>query len=211
MLRKDGQRVAHQLVEQIAARTTRIVVQNRLVGQVVRRRGSGVGGKGDRLLRCPHDQQVAVADARVELEPAASHLFLQRAQQRGGVFAGNVAGGEVAHHLLLDGHQVAPHGPVGRPEFDPLRRRFERRAAGVVLVRVVAQEAEVGHVGARRQIVGHVHGSADDALGRHGVHGRHVSRLQRRAPRQGVLRFVGTAVGDDDGVFHSVLSRVLAF
>ena len=49
----------------------------------------------------------------------------------------------------------------------------------------------------------HVVGAADDAGLGDAVHVRLVGGLQRRLAAEGILRFVGAAVGDDDDVFHT--------
>ena len=106
------------------------------------------------------------------------------------------------HHLVFDGDQIAADGPIVRSQFDSLGGGLQRRPAGEMFQRVVAQQAQVGRVGARRQRFGRIVGRPDHAGGRHGVHRRNVGRLERRLAAERLLRLVGTAVGNDDGVFH---------
>ena len=99
---------------------------------------------------------------------------------------------------------------------DALRGGFQGGAARVVGQGIIAQQAQVGRVGTGRQGGGRVVAQGDNARLDHGVHGRQPGRLQGRLALERLLGFVGTAVGDDDGVFHreglraeySVLSTV---
>jgi hypothetical protein len=83
-----------------------------------------------------------------------------------------------------------------------LRRRLERRAAGVIDGRVVAEQAHRRDVAAGLEAVGAPCARALPALH------RDASMFGVAAASMGVLppssfkRFVGGAVGDDDGVFH---------
>lgn len=115
-----------------------------------------------------------------------------------------MTGGEIAHGLVFDGHQIAADGPIVGAQCDSLGGGFEGSAAGEMLQGVVAEQAEAGDVGAggerRRDVVR----AADDAGFHDGIHGRGVGCLERRLAAKGVLRFVGGTVGDDDGVFQSL-------
>ena len=99
--------------------------------------------------------------------------------------------------------EVAADRPVVGAEGNAHGGGFERRPAGVDGEGVVAEEAERGHVAGRRQRPRHVVGAADDAGLGDAVHVRLAGRLQRRLAAEGVLRFVGAAVGDDDDVLHA--------
>ena len=94
-------------------------------------------------------------------------------------------------------------GPVVRPQRDAHRGGFERRPAGVDDEGVVAEEAERGHVAGRSERVRDIVGTADNAGLGDAVHMGLVRGLQRRLAAEGILRFIGAAVGDDDDVFHA--------
>jgi hypothetical protein len=156
----------------------------------------------------PIDQQIAVADAGDELQPIAvvlvlGEFFLGGGQQFAGFFRRDVPGREIAHRLIFDRDQVAANGPIVLAQRNALRRGFQRRPAGEMFQRVVAEQTEIGHVGAGGQRRGHVVRTADDALRRHGVHLRHVRRFERGASAERTLRLVGAPVGNDDRVFHA--------
>ncbi len=202
MLGKQAHALAHQVRKQIAARPAGIVVQHRLVGQIVGRGGAGIGREGRRPARAAVHHQVAIAHARVKLEFRAAELFLGGFHERGRLGRGDLPGRKALHHLVFDGDQIAADGPIGRAEFDSLRGRFQGRPAGEMRERVVAQQAQVGRIRARRQGLGRMIGAAQESGRGHGVHGRNMGRLQRRLAAERLLRLVGTTVGNDDGEFH---------
>ncbi len=191
MVGEDGPAPLHQVAQQIAARPLRQMVGDRLVRDVVRRLRLRVGGEGGRLVGS-ENEDIAVADAAVEFEPAAGDGSAERGvdglDERPAFLAGDVAGREVAHLAVLDVDEVAADRPVVGAERNAHRRGFERRPAGVDGERVVAEEAERGHVAGRRQRRGHVVGAADHAGAGDAVHVRLAGRLQRRLAAEGFLR-----------------------
>jgi hypothetical protein len=56
MVGEQAHAVAHQLIQQIAPRAARIIVQHALIGQVVRRRSAGIAAERGRLTRSAVDQ-----------------------------------------------------------------------------------------------------------------------------------------------------------
>src|SRR5690606_34703030 len=76
-------------------------------------------------------------------------------------------------------------------------------AAGEVNVGIVAQQAEVGDVGPGRQMRRHVVGATNHALPGDGVHRGNVGGFQGRLAAERLLRFIRTAVGNNDCVFHT--------
>ena len=79
------------------------------------------------------------------------------------------------------------------PSSNALRRGFQRRAAGEMLERVVAQQAQVGHIRTGRQRRRHVVRSPDHARCGDRIHRRRVRRLQRRLAAERFLRLVGSS------------------
>src|SRR5262249_13006575 len=73
------------------------------------------------------------------------------------------------------------------------------------LERVVAEQAERGDITGRGQRLGHVVRAANDAGPGQGVHVWLVGGLEGGPPAQRLLRFIGTAVGDDNRVLHASL------
>ena len=101
----DGPAALHQLAQQsLPGPCGRWSAMGRS-GNVVRRLRLRVGGEGGRLVGSK-DEDVAIADAGVELEPAAGDGSAERRldglDQRPALLAGDVAGREVAHLAVLD-------------------------------------------------------------------------------------------------------------
>ena len=165
-------------------------------------RVSGEKGAGRPVAAIYH--QVAIAHARIKLEFRAAELFLGGFHEQGRLGRGDVPGRKALHHLVFDSDQVAADGPIVRAEFDSLGGRFQGRPAGEMRERVVAQQAQVGRIRARRQGRGRMIRAAQESGRRHGVHGRNMGRLQRRLAAERLLRFVGTTIGNDDGEFHGI-------
>ena len=86
MVGKDFQTVVHQPVEQVAARPARIIVENRLAGQVMGGSRPGVGGEGAVRVAGSHEHQVPVTDAGKELDAAAAKLLVGGPDEQGGLF-----------------------------------------------------------------------------------------------------------------------------
>ena len=136
MLGEDGPAPLHQGAQQFGARSLRQMIGDGAIGYVVRRlrlRRRAEGGWHVAAV----DEDVAVADAGMELKPAAGDRAAESRvdclDQRAAVLAGDVAGREVAHLPVLDRHEIAADGPVVGAEGNAHRGRFERRAAGVDL------------------------------------------------------------------------------
>jgi len=108
-----------------------------------------------------------------------------------------VVGREVAHHLVFDRDQVAANRAIVRAKLNALSGGFERRPPRKVLMRVIAQQAQVSHVRSGWQIGRHMVCAADDAGGCDGIHGGDGGGLERRFAGQRLLRLVGTAIGND--------------
>ncbi len=69
-------------------------------------------------------KQIAIAHPRIELQNFAAQMFLNRRQQFAGFFRRDVTGGEVAHRLVFDRHQIAADGPIFWPKLNALGRGF---------------------------------------------------------------------------------------
>ena len=113
-----------------------------------------------------------------------------------------MAGGEILHHLVFHRNQVAADRPIIRPHGDSLGRGLQGRPAREVLKRIVTEQAEVRHVGARSKRWRNIARPADDAGGRDGVHGREACGLKVRLAAEALLRLVSASVRNDDCVFH---------
>ena len=191
----------HQAVDLFGAAALRQMPRGRPAQDVVRRRGPKLAPAVPAM-----DQQVAVAHAGVKLPVLVAQGFGDIAEERP-AFLGRDSPGRIIDHRALDhGYQVAAEDQVVPGQGDVPGQGLQRRAAGVDGGRVVAQQAEDGHVAAGRQVLGDIARRAEAALGGHAVEGRAVGQLEGGAAPQRVLRQVAGPVGDDDGVFHRALS-----
>ena len=98
--------------------------------------------------------EVAVLDAGVEAHAVAPvpERVVERGDDHVALLAGDVAGREVDHRAgVVDGDEVAPVRDLVGREVDAHRRRLDRRATGVELDRVVAEDGEVADVAPGRE------------------------------------------------------------
>ncbi len=163
---------------------------DRLVRQVV---GRGAVGLRPRTRR-HHD--VAVLEAGVEGDLVRAEHRLEGGDDPARVLGGGVAAGEVAHGAVgTDVDQVAAERHLVRRELDAERRRLDRGTAGVEPAGVVAEDAHVADVTARRQAFGDHRRPAHVTAPGEGGEGRQVGRLEGRAPTELGERLVGAPVG----------------
>ena len=120
----------------------------------------------------------------------------------GGCFGVDVAGGEIVHDA------IPPHRPdcSGRrlrlAQVDAKAGGFEWRSAGVIKMRVVTEQAQVGHVAAGGKAIRDGPGEPDRPASRQPVEVRGDGRLQRSTAVQLRSMIVSRAVGDEDQIFH---------
>ena len=165
------------------------------------------GGTHSASAQSPrHDAQVAVLDAGVEAHAVApvAERGVERGDDRVALLAREVAGGEVDHRAVgVDGDEVAAVRDLVGRELDAHRRGLDRRAAGVVLGRVVAEDREVADVAARaaaRRGSPSARPTSPRAASAREV--RHARGFERRAAAELVERLVGATVGNEHDVLH---------
>src|SRR5207249_923720 len=105
----EAARALHQVAEHVGPRPVREVSRHRLVGEVVRWRGAHAA-----LAAAPHEE-VAVAEAGMELEAGAAERAIHVTYDLGRLLRRRMAGREVAHDLRaalgrLERHQVHAEG-----------------------------------------------------------------------------------------------------
>ena len=131
-------------------------------------RVSGENGAGRAAAAI--NQQVAIADAGKKLEPVVAQFLLRRLSSS----AASAVEIWPAVKLFITWSSIVTRlqrtAQSSGPSSIPWAAASNGGAAGEMLERVVAQQAQIGHVGARRQRLGRVVGPADHARGRHGVH-----------------------------------------
>ena len=151
------------------------------------------------------DQQIAIADARHELPTAAGSQAVP-GQWPSSAVASSVEIWPAVKSRIVWSSTVTRLQRIAQslgPSWIALRRGFQRGPAGEVLQRVVAQQAQIGHVRAGRQTK-----PARDSPAPRRPRAAKASMAGVWAASSGVLppkrllRLIGTAVGNDDGVFH---------
>ena len=165
------------------------VAADRLVEDVVGRRAR-------HEFAAPPHEQTAIGHAGVELEAVAVERLAERGEAAVRRVVVDVAGRVVTHDAAVHRDEVAAVGDVVGAELHDVDG-LERAAAAVDGSRIVAEHRQIADVAAG----GHAHGyrphDAHRAARDEAVHGGRVSRLQRRAPAELVLRLVSHAVGHE--------------
>ena len=139
---------------------------------------------------------------------SVTERVVERGDDRVALLAGEMTGGEVDHRAgVVDGDEVAAVRDLVGLEFDAHRGGLDRRAAGVVLGRVVAEDREVADVAARREPRGITAARPTSPAAARRRQARHVRRFERRAIVELGERLVGTAVGNEHEVLHGVQGR----
>ena len=176
---------------------------NGLIGDVVRRDRVRIFGKGGFAVASAVEQQVAVTHAGLELPVRISAAGpLEGFDQFACDVAGDLAGGEALHPAVFDGDQIAANRPILGREFDPLRSGLQRRPAGVVDQRVVAEEAHRADVASGGHRFRHVIGQSTLAPSGDFVHVGQMGGLERSASAEFGLRLIGASIGNDEHVLH---------
>ena len=163
-------------------------------GDVVRRREARA-----RLSAAQHEA-LAVGDAGYRRTASEPKRALTASTSSRASDEGDLARAVIDHVRLLERgrvrqrDQVAAVGHVRRVQLDADARRLQRRAAGVIDARVVAEHGEVRRVAAGAHALGHGAHHAERAVLRHAVHAGWRARLQRRFPAQLRHRHVRHAV-----------------
>ena len=124
-----------------------------------------------------------------------AEVVVQVGDEQIGFTLRDVPGGEVLHHLVHDGHEVASKNEFVGADFDVSRRGLQRRPPGVINHRVVAQQRQGGHVAARRKTRRDGVDKPLPAIGRNPIHVGLVGGFERGAAIQGYHRLVRCAVG----------------
>lgn len=143
-----------------------------LSGNVVGGLGVDVGGS------VFPDDEVAVADAAVEVDVVVAEMFLEGGDEGVSVFGGDVSGGVIIHASVADGDEVAADGDIVGLEGDAGAGGFDGCASGVVFGWVVPEEAEVGDIAAGSEGDGDGVDENGGSGGGEFAHGGDVGRLK---------------------------------
>src|SRR5882724_4112414 len=101
---------------------------------------------------------MAVTYSGKKLDAVTTELASEVANNRGGFFGRNMPRGKIFHESFIAGaaerHKITAKRDVLRPEGYPHTSGFERRAAGMIDRWVVAHDAHVADIAARRKTGG---------------------------------------------------------
>ena len=153
------------------------------------------------------DQDVPVAHPRLEMKDVGSAVRLQGGDQRVGFFVADMARRKVDHpdmsgHGKVHGGHIAAEGRLVAFERDAHGSGLQRRPAGIVLLRPVAQQGEVGHVATRRIARRDRPVQKDLPLAAEFVHGRCHGRLEGGLVADFGYRQIAHAVTNEYQIFH---------
>ena len=189
----------HQRPDLRLARARWQVGPHRLPHDVVR----GMRVEIFRTIGIDHD--MAIADARVEVDVFRFQHLPHRLDHRLPLCGADVAGAVVDEYVPVACDRVASPGDVVGSHGDVHARGLQRRPSGVVDGAVVAEDLEVAHVASRGPARwDHLH-ETTTTLCREAVHVRRARRLHGRATIELGERVIGRAVGHQDQVFHATL------
>ena len=192
----------HQHAQLLATVSLGPILLDGLTGNIVRWRGFHL------FPATVPDQQMSITHARIKRKLSAAQLVLKRPDQLGRVGAGDVVGRKVKHGFgsigfTAQGHQIAPKRNIFRSQVHTHTGRFNGRASGVVLTRVIAEQAHGSDVAARGIALGNRLGEAIYAVGRNIVHMRRPRVLKRRFPAEFIDRPVRHAIALENDIFHT--------
>ena len=159
------------------------------------------------------DETVAIADSGVEREDIVAELFLEIFHELAAFLGGDLARRVVLHGLVLEGVLVAESDEVGaKGDIVALHlyadgQRLEGGSAGVAVLGVVAERAEIGDIAARLEAVGHRLDQTYPARLREHVDHGFICRFERRFAAEGGHGVVRHAVAEYESVFHKRLLR----
>ena len=134
---------------------------------------------------------------------------------------GDIVGAVVDHHGVLDvvgvreRHEIAAVRHILRRERDAHAGRFKRRSAGIIDLRIVAENGEVRRVAARGHAGRDGAREAKFPLRRQKVHARVPGKLERRMTAERGERLVSHTVAEKYHMLHIIspasFSRIRAF
>ena len=157
---------------------------------------------------------MAVTYSGKKLDAVTTELASEVTDNRRGFFGRNMAGGEILHESFIAGaaerHKITAKRDVLRPERHPHASGFERRAAGMIERWVVAHDAHVADVAARRKTGGDHMRDAVDAVLRKPIHVGRARRFQWRLAAEYVERIIRHAVALKNDIFHLSNSALMA-
>ena len=171
----------------------------------------GRGGVHALGALAPH-QQVAIADAGIELERLVRYLLVHVGDDAGRRLAVDVSGGIVRHRHLLaragQGDQVHAEGDIVRCQLHAHRGGLQRGTAGVVAAGIVTEQAQVAHVRSGRIAVGYRVNQSELPAARHPIESGGACRLQRRGGSRLRPPAVAHAIALNDHVLHPTFHRM---
>ena len=159
-----------------------------------------------------HNQQVAITDTGMQGAAVTVQLAFKNGNKAVRFFGRYVSGAVIIHggrSVLRKTDQVAAEGDISGSQRNPHADGFDRRAAGVVLFRVIAQNAHIGNIAARFKTFGNRADHAKCAAGCKMIHAGGAADTERGFVAVFLKGAVGHAVAKQDNVFHYGLTVCL--
>src|SRR6266403_2139925 len=141
---------------------------------------------------------MAVTYPGKKLDVLATELAPEVVNNRRGFFGRNMPRGKIFHESFIAGaaerHKITAKRDVLRSERHTHAGGFERRTAGMIKRRIVAQDAHVAHVAAGRETGGDHVRDAVYAVLRKPIHVGRARRFQWRPAAEYVERIIRHAI-----------------
>ena len=200
-------RTHHQIIQRccILAVAQRQIGLDRSACDVVRRCESAqIGGA------VIPDQAVPISNTGIEPESIVAQCLFHCLHQDACLFGGDIAGAVVHHgailivRLIAQCHQIAAQRNIGGLHVDADASGLQRRTAGVILHRVIAQNREVCHIAARLHAILHGLNQTNGCFLCQSVHVGGIRCLQRGLVSQFLHWIVCHTVTQYYQIFHQI-------
>ena len=155
----------------------------------------------------PDDDQIAVADPGMEMKGVVGAFPFQGGDQCMALGGGDMAGCKINHGDVVvvgpvEGHEVATERRLVVGQADAHRRGLQRRPAGVIALRRITEQRQIGDIATGREAVGDGMVEEELAVAAQFVDHRRGGDLEGGPASQFSEREIAHAIPHQDQVFH---------